>query len=137
VTEYRLVAQPRANLDVAAAYRWYENERVALGLEFLDHLEATYDRITDDPFQYQELNSGIRRALLRRFPYAVAISTNRQSALIRRICSMVRARDSSSRGLAAIHARHIALETATLSRLREKRNSRLRGTSSALEVAIE
>ena len=74
MTEYRLVAQPRANLDVAAAYRWYENERVALGLEFLDHLEATYDRITDDPFQYQELNSGIRRALLRRFPYAVYFS---------------------------------------------------------------
>ena len=74
MTEYRLVAQPRANLDVAAAYRWYENERVALGLEFLDHLETTYDRITDDPFQYQELNSGIRRALLRRFPYAVYFS---------------------------------------------------------------
>ena len=56
MTEYRLVAEPRANLDVAAVYRWYENERAALGLEFLDHLKATYDRISDDPFQYQELN---------------------------------------------------------------------------------
>jgi plasmid stabilization system protein ParE len=74
VTEYRLVAQPRANLDVAAVYQWYENERAALGLEFLDRLEATYDRIADDPFQYQELSSGIRRALLRRFPYAVYFS---------------------------------------------------------------
>jgi hypothetical protein len=40
-------------------------------------------------------------------------------------------------GVLAKDTRHIARETATLRRLREKRNSRLRGTSSALEVAIE
>jgi len=51
-----------------------------------------------------------------------ARSTKRQSALISRICSMVRARDSSSSGLATTTARHIARDTATLSRLREKRN---------------
>ena len=27
MTAYRLVAEPRASLDVAAAYQWYENER--------------------------------------------------------------------------------------------------------------
>jgi hypothetical protein len=36
-----------------------------------------------------------------------------------------------------MQARHLARETATLRRLREKRKSRVRGTSSALEVAIE
>lgn len=71
MTEYRLVAQPRAILDVVAAYQWYESERARLGLEFLDQLRATYDRIADEPFQYQDLDAGIRRALLRRFPYAV------------------------------------------------------------------
>jgi plasmid stabilization system protein ParE len=40
-------------------------------LEFLDELHATYDRIADGPFKYEDLRSGIRRALLRRFPYAV------------------------------------------------------------------
>ena len=68
---------------------------------------------------------------------ASARSTNRQSALISRICSMVRARDSSSSGLATTTARHIARDTATLRRLREKRNCSERGTSSALDVAIE
>src|SRR2546422_11103792 len=51
-----------------------------------------------------------------------ARSTKRQSALISRICSMVRERDSSSSGLATTTARHIARDTATLRRLREKRN---------------
>jgi plasmid stabilization system protein ParE len=71
VTEYRLVAEPRVDLDVAAAYQWYENEQPGLGLEFLDQLRATYDRIAAGPLQHQDLRSGIRRALLRRFPYAV------------------------------------------------------------------
>jgi len=71
VTEYRLVAEPRADLDAAAAYHWYESERAGLGLEFLDELRATYNRITAGPLNYQDLEGGIRRALLRRFPYAV------------------------------------------------------------------
>jgi hypothetical protein len=45
VTEYRLVSGPRADLDVEAAFEWYENERVGLGLGFLDELRAAYDRI--------------------------------------------------------------------------------------------
>ena len=49
MTEYRLVAEPRADLDAAAAYHWYESERAGLGLEFLDELRATYDRITAGP----------------------------------------------------------------------------------------
>ena len=71
MTEYRLVAEPRADLDVAAAYHWYETERTGLGLEFLGHLSKTYDRIGADPLRYRELEFGIRRALLPRFPYAV------------------------------------------------------------------
>ena len=71
MTAYRLVAAPRADLDVAAAYQWYESERAGLGLQFLNQLSGTYDRIAEDPLRYQDLDSGIRRALLRRFPYAV------------------------------------------------------------------
>jgi toxin ParE1/3/4 len=40
-------------------------------VEFLDELRTTYNRIADGPLKYQELRGGIRRALLRRFPYAV------------------------------------------------------------------
>jgi len=35
VTEYRLVAEPRVDRDVAATYQWYESEQRGLGLEFL------------------------------------------------------------------------------------------------------
>lgn len=71
MTEYRLVAEPPVDLDVGAAFAWYENEQAGLGVDFLDELRSTYDRIADGPFKYQDLRSGIRRALVRRFPYAV------------------------------------------------------------------
>ena len=71
MSEHRLVAEPRADLDVAATFDWYENEEAGLGQDFLDELRAAYDRIADGPLAYQDLRSGIRRGLLRRFPYAV------------------------------------------------------------------
>lgn len=71
MTEYRLVAAPRVDLDVAATFEWYERERSGLGHEFLEELGATYGRVVDGPLKYQHLRSGIRRVLLRRFPYAV------------------------------------------------------------------
>ncbi len=71
MSDYRLISEPPADLDVEAAFDWYENERDGLGLEFLDELRAAYNRIAGGPLKYQELRSGIRRALLKRFPYAV------------------------------------------------------------------
>jgi plasmid stabilization system protein ParE len=71
VTEYCLVSDSRADLDIEATFHWYENEQPGLGRDFLDELRATYDRIVKGPLKYQELRSSIRRALVRRFPYAV------------------------------------------------------------------
>ena len=51
MTEYRLVSEPRADLDIEAAFQWYENEQPGLGPEFLDELRATYDRIVDGPLR--------------------------------------------------------------------------------------
>ena len=66
--EYRVISEPPTDLDVEAAFEWYENEQPGVGLEFLDELRASYNRIADGPLKYQELRGGIRRALLRRFP---------------------------------------------------------------------
>src|SRR5579862_5335430 len=66
-----------------------------------------------------------------------AISTKRQSALTRRICSGEWHRARSSAGEATSIESPRARETATLSRLRLNRNSRLRGRSSTLDVAME
>lgn len=40
MTEYRLVAEPRVDLDVGAAFAWYENEQIGLGLDFVNELRV-------------------------------------------------------------------------------------------------
>ena len=62
--EYRLVAEPPTDL------------------EFLAELRAAYDRIADGPLQDQNLQSGIRRALLRRFPYAVYFAVEADAVVV-------------------------------------------------------
>ena len=69
--QYRIVTDARADRDVESAYDWYEAERPGLGLEFLTELRSAYDRIVNSPFGYQVVALGVRRALLRRFPYGV------------------------------------------------------------------
>ena len=72
--EYRLESTPAVELDIEAAFEWYEREEFHLGFEFLDELRNAYVRILDHPLAYQSLRSGIRRALARRFPYAIFFS---------------------------------------------------------------
>ena len=82
MNERHLLSEPPTDLDVEAAFEWYENERPGLGLEFLDELRAAYERIVDGPLKYQLLRSGIRRALLRRFPYAVYFAIEDDVAVV-------------------------------------------------------
>jgi len=82
VTEYRLVAEPGADLDIVAAFDWYEKEQAGLGQQFLDEGNATYDRIANGPLAYQDIRGGIRRALARRFPYAVYFAVESDTVVV-------------------------------------------------------
>jgi plasmid stabilization system protein ParE len=66
-----LITGPEAERDVEAAFAWYEGERTGLGTSFTRELRATYARILDRPHGYQVVRSGVRRAMMQRFPYAV------------------------------------------------------------------
>lgn len=74
MNRYRFFSDVASDADIEAAFEWYESEQPGLGLEFLDELRAAYTRILDGPFKYQVLRSGIRRAITRRFPYAIYFS---------------------------------------------------------------
>jgi toxin ParE1/3/4 len=74
VTQYQIETELSVEADIEAAFDWYEGEQSGLGLEFLEELRAVYLRVLDGPFKYVELRSGIRRALTKRFPYAIYFS---------------------------------------------------------------
>ncbi|HOC70504.1 MAG: hypothetical protein BWX80_01667 [Candidatus Hydrogenedentes bacterium ADurb.Bin101] len=66
-----LVLLPEAKKDVEHAYRWYEEQSLGLGMEFLRCLEVILTSIQHTPTIYPTVQGTCRRAILRRFPYAV------------------------------------------------------------------
>ena len=82
MTEYRIVAEPAVDADIEAAFQWYESEEPGLGFEFVDELRHAYRRILNGPFKYQDLQFGIRRAITRRFPYAIYFSVEGEAIVV-------------------------------------------------------
>jgi plasmid stabilization system protein ParE len=67
----RLVFRPEAEADLLDARAWYEGERVGLGAIFAAAVETTVTAILQNPLAYPRVKGDTRRALVRRFPYAV------------------------------------------------------------------
>jgi plasmid stabilization system protein ParE len=76
-----LILAPEADLDIAEAYAWYENRRAGLGEEFLSSVEACIEGIRRHPEICARVYETYRRALVRRFPYAVFYEYEPNTAL--------------------------------------------------------
>jgi plasmid stabilization system protein ParE len=66
-----LIIRPAAEDDLAEARAWYDNQREGLGDELLECVEEALDRIRRMPEAPAVLFEGVRRVLVRRFPYGV------------------------------------------------------------------
>jgi plasmid stabilization system protein ParE len=67
--EWRLL--PEARDDLSDAYAWYEKQRPDLGDELFASIEACLERVVQMPTMHEFVHKDYRRALVRRFPYAV------------------------------------------------------------------
>ena len=66
-----LKVRPLAAAELAETVEWYEAQRVGLGLEFLDAVDAAFSHLRRQPDIGPEVRPRVRRVLLRRFPYGV------------------------------------------------------------------
>ena len=71
-----------AEVDLSDAAIWYEQQRVGLGQEFLDRVLSIFESLSDHPTQYPVVHGGVRRALLRRFPFGIFYSVEKEFILI-------------------------------------------------------
>ena len=67
----RLVVRAVAGADITGAALWYEQRSPGLGTEFLRAADVTLAEIARMPERFPLVYHESRRALLRRFPYAV------------------------------------------------------------------
>ena len=68
-----------AEKDIKEAFNWYESQRQALGMSFLSELESILEQIQENPQLYAFVHKTIRRALCKRFPFAVYYIENQSS----------------------------------------------------------
>lgn len=66
-----LSIRPAAEAELIEAYAWYEERVPNLGTEFLLAADACFNSISRNPEMCPVVHRTIRKALLRRFPYAV------------------------------------------------------------------
>ena len=65
----RFLSLAYQELDDAVA--WYNQQADGLGLDFLDELDRAVRRAAAFPLSCPEIDPGLRRCLLARFPYGV------------------------------------------------------------------
>jgi plasmid stabilization system protein ParE len=71
IMSYRVVVRSRAEADMAAAAKWYEEQSPGLGTEFLRAVEGCIASVARNPAMFAILYRNVCRALLRRFPYGI------------------------------------------------------------------
>lgn len=71
VPKVTLVLHPAAEADILEAYRWYEQRRVGLGVRFVTEVDDAFVRIAANPAAFAVALPGMRRLVLKRFPYIV------------------------------------------------------------------
>jgi plasmid stabilization system protein ParE len=67
----RLVVRRAVEADIADAALWYEQRAPGLGAEFLRAADVTLAEVARMPERFPAVYRESRRALLRRFPYAI------------------------------------------------------------------
>lgn len=68
---YDVTVRPEAAREIQEAFDWYEGRGEGLGLEFLRAADACLSSVRRNPSAFQPVHEHVRRAILRKFPYAL------------------------------------------------------------------
>ena len=69
--KYVLVFRPEVRDDIRDAYDWHESQQAGLGDDVIDCVDELLNRICMMPEAYAIVYRDVRRAVIKRFPYAI------------------------------------------------------------------
>jgi plasmid stabilization system protein ParE len=78
----RLVLRRRAVAEVKETHDWYETRASGLGATFLGELERVLEVLEDHPLRFPIVHGAVRRALTRRFPYAIWFRIRQEQVVV-------------------------------------------------------
>ncbi len=76
----RFLILAQRELDDAVA--WYNEQAAELGQEFLDELDRVVRRAVTFPMSCPEIEPGVRRCLLARFPYGLIYGVDGETLVV-------------------------------------------------------
>ena len=79
---FTVIFTPAARAELIDAQDWYEDEATGLGRRFRGALDVLIERMSANPRQFPVVFKNVRRALLRRFPYALFFVVEDQTLLV-------------------------------------------------------
>ncbi len=71
-----------AEIEMLEASAYYEMQAENLGVNFLDIIESAVAEIAENPETWPEIDQGIRRRLVRRFPYSILYTIHENEIII-------------------------------------------------------
>ncbi len=77
-----IIVSREAEADLLDAYSWYENSLEELGSNFIGEAETSFERIATHPELYEEVEKGIRRAVIHTFPYLIFYTQDAESVIV-------------------------------------------------------
>jgi hypothetical protein len=80
--KYSLEVKQEANLETIQVYLYYEEKRTGLGEEFLEHLDAYFDRIVANPKHFPEKRKPYREAFIKRFPFLIIYEIEKNKVIV-------------------------------------------------------
>jgi len=67
---YHILLRPEVYSDLKESFQWYSDQHEILGMEFIEQIESCFERIKSNPYSYQLIKKNLRRAIVRKFPFA-------------------------------------------------------------------
>lgn len=76
---FKIIIKPIVFLDLDEALMWHESEQSGLAQRFYKSFENAINRIKKNPHAFSDVIPGVKRILLKKFPYKVfySISENK------------------------------------------------------------
>ncbi len=71
MTNWTVIIEDLAQLDLKEVYAWYEQQKTGLGGEFIDELDVTILALERNPLHVFNMENLCRSTALKRFPYDI------------------------------------------------------------------
>jgi plasmid stabilization system protein ParE len=79
---HRVILSPDAKVDIRSTVRWYKQTELNLAFRFTLERRATRRRIARSPIVFPLVKDAVRRALMKRFPYAIYFALNKDAVFV-------------------------------------------------------